>query len=98
MKDLLPWKGGGIKGRRDSMSSMREEIVGTDFELEIQDRRHLRRRREGTRRGRGRGKRRGRGREERRVYNKYMRTEQQRAVHGYYFSASIDIFYFQTPK
>jgi hypothetical protein len=23
MKDLLPWKGVGIKGRRDSMSSMR---------------------------------------------------------------------------
>ena len=30
------------------MSSMREEKVGTDFELEIQDSRHLR---EGTERG-----------------------------------------------
>jgi hypothetical protein len=32
------------------MPGMREKMVGTDFELEIQDRRHLRRRKRGGRR------------------------------------------------
>jgi hypothetical protein len=57
MKDLLPWKEWGITERKGSMSSMRGE-GGTDFKLEIQDRRHLRRR--------GRGRRDEGEREERR--------------------------------
>jgi hypothetical protein len=44
MKDLLPWKEWGITERKDSMSSMKGREGGTDFKLEIQDRRHLRRR------------------------------------------------------
>ncbi len=34
MKDLLPWKGWDMKGRRESRSSMRESGQ-THFELEV---------------------------------------------------------------